>query len=584
MTTSTPRPSDGGSAGLDPGTNQQLGTEGLKREVGFFGLLWASEASIIGSGWLFGALTAVGIAGPSALIAWVIGTAIILLIALVHAELGGLFPVSGGTSRFPHYAFGSMAGMTFGWLAYVQAAATGPIEVLAAIQYMSSYKSLESLHLYSDGKLSGWGIVFAVVLMIMFTAINLVGVAFLSRVNGILTVLKIALPLLTIVVLLTIHLHASNFTAGGGFFVHGAAFKSIILAIPGAIIFSLLGFEQAVQIGGESKNPSRDLPRAVIMSVILGAAIYIGVQIAFIGALDPALLAHGKTWAGLVDPTTTNAALVALQGAPFYEVATLAGVAWLAALLRIDAIISPSGTGLIYLTSSSRVSFALSKNGFVPKIFEQNSMTQIPVVGILVSSVIGLVFLLPFPSWSSLVGTVTSASVLMYAGAPLAFGALRQQKPDLPRSFRLPAGQVLGPVAFILANFIVMWSGWGTYTTLMLALLIGYAFMGTSRLLNLNDRPVALDWESGKWIPVYLIGMGAIIYFTSYGNSGIIGGVGVFAKVWVGGNGQLSLGWDMLVMALFSVAVYFLAMACRLSPAQVDHNVRDVYPTPTDAA
>ena len=79
-------------------------------DVGFLGLLWASEGSIIGSGWLFGALTAASIAGPSAIIAWAIASVIIIILALVHAELGGLFPVSGGTSRFPHYAFGSLAG------------------------------------------------------------------------------------------------------------------------------------------------------------------------------------------------------------------------------------------------------------------------------------------------------------------------------------------------------------------------------------------------------------------------------------------------------------------------------------------
>ena len=60
------------------------------------------------------------------------------MLALVHAELGGLFPVSGGTSRFPHYAFGTFAGATFGWTSYLQAATVAPIEVLAAIQYLST--------------------------------------------------------------------------------------------------------------------------------------------------------------------------------------------------------------------------------------------------------------------------------------------------------------------------------------------------------------------------------------------------------------------------------------------------------------
>ena len=73
--------------------------EGLNRQVGLLGLMWASEGSIIGSGWLFASLVALTIAGPSALIGWVIASGIVILLALVHAELGGarraLFRMSG---------------------------------------------------------------------------------------------------------------------------------------------------------------------------------------------------------------------------------------------------------------------------------------------------------------------------------------------------------------------------------------------------------------------------------------------------------------------------------------------------------
>ena len=149
----------------------QLDAEGLDREVGFLGLLWASETSIIGSGWLFGALTAAVLAGPSAILGWVLGSVIILVLALVHAELGGLFPVSGGTSRFPHYAFGSFAGATFGWASYLQAASVAPIEVLAAIQYFSSFKFAHSWFVTQTtgpGTLHGVGYPVAIALMVFF--------------------------------------------------------------------------------------------------------------------------------------------------------------------------------------------------------------------------------------------------------------------------------------------------------------------------------------------------------------------------------------------------------------------------------
>ena len=69
-------------------------------------------------------------AGPAAIISWVIGGVAILVLALVHAELGGMYPVSGGSARFPHYAFGGAAGASFGWFSWLQAATVAPIEVL----------------------------------------------------------------------------------------------------------------------------------------------------------------------------------------------------------------------------------------------------------------------------------------------------------------------------------------------------------------------------------------------------------------------------------------------------------------------
>ena len=76
---------------------------------------------------------------------------------------------------------------------------------------------------------------------------------------------------------------------------------------------------------------------------------------------------------------------------------------------------------------------------------------------------------------------VTGASVMMYAGAPLALGALRKSKPDLARSYRLPGAGVIAPLSFVLANFIVYWSGWNTVSLLMAVLIIGYMLDGALR-------------------------------------------------------------------------------------------------------
>jgi amino acid transporter len=557
-----------------------LDTEGLERGVGFLGLLWSSEGSIIGSGWLFGALTTVTIAGPSAIIGWIIATLIVILLALIHAELGGIFPVTGGTSRFPHYAFGSLAGGTFGWMSYLQAASVAPIEVLAAIQYLSSSHWAASFYNPAKGTLHGAGWAVAIGLTVVFAALNVIGVRWFARINNGLTTWKVFIPILTIVILLIGHFHSGNFSAGGGFFVHGAAIKSILIAIPsGGIVFSLLGFEQAVQLGGEAKNPSKDLPRAVILSILIGGAIYILVQIAFIAALDPKLLATAHGWTGLATPGNSTA-LTALNAAPFYSVSKLAGVAWLALLLRVDAVVSPSGTGLIYMTSASRISYGLSKNGYVPKIFEDTALAKVPVFGIIFAALVGLLFLLPFPSWNKLVGIVTSASVLMYAAAPLSLGALRLQKPELPRPYRLPAAHILSPVAFAAANLIVYWAGWSTLTTLAVAIMLGYLLFWLSATFKLNPNTPKIDWIAAPWIGAYLIGMLVISYFGGFGAGGIIGGIGIFKHVLDhGGNNDLGLWGGLIASAGYSVIIYYFAMSRRLPVSMVDEYVKDVYPT-----
>src|SRR3974390_3505434 len=112
---------------------------GLKREMGFIGATWASETSIIGSGWLFGALFAAQAAGTAALLGWVIAGIIVVILALVHSELGGMYPVSGGTARFPHFAFGSVAGISFGFFSWLQAVTVARIECYAVMTYGSYY-------------------------------------------------------------------------------------------------------------------------------------------------------------------------------------------------------------------------------------------------------------------------------------------------------------------------------------------------------------------------------------------------------------------------------------------------------------
>ena len=110
----------------------------LQRTVGFWGLMFVSLGSIIGSGWLLSALTASEVAGPAAILSWILAAVMLTVLALVYAELGATYPVAGGTGRFPYFSHGPLAGFVAGWASWLQAVLIAPIEVLAAIAYANS--------------------------------------------------------------------------------------------------------------------------------------------------------------------------------------------------------------------------------------------------------------------------------------------------------------------------------------------------------------------------------------------------------------------------------------------------------------
>jgi amino acid transporter len=522
----------------------------LHREVGRIGLLFVCMGSIIGSGWLFAGLTAAQIAGPAAIISWVLGAVIMLILALVHAELGSMYPVAGGSARYPHFAFGSLAGYTTGWIVWVGAVTVAPIEVLAALQYLTHY--FPWLTSTSGGVtiLTPIGIVISVILMAVFTIINLLGVASLAKSNNVIMIWKIAIPVLAVIVIMILSFHTTNFVhpSHGGFMPFGI--QGVLSAIAtGGIIFAYQGFEQAIQFGGETRNPGRNIPFAVIGSMLAGAVLYIALQVAFLGALSPDNLAKGWdeiTFAGLAGP--------------FAGLATAVGATWLATLLYIDAAVSPGGTGLIYLSTSSRLTFAMGRNHYIPRQFAFLSDRGVPLVSIIFAFLIGCIMFLPFPGWQTLVGFIVSAAVLGYAAVPLAFGAMRLQVPDHPRPFKLPAGQIMAPLAFIVANLVIYWDGWDIYWKLFLAIIFGFILLGIGHLVNPSEMIPSLDWRGASWYVPYLVGMGVLTYLGPTDFTGI---------------GVLPFGWDVLVVAIFSLAIYYYAISVRLTPEEVRGHVAD---------
>jgi amino acid transporter len=485
-----------------------------------------------------------------------------MLLALTHAELGGTYPVAGGNARFPHYAFGSVIGFTSGWVAFLGAVTAGPIMVQATLLYASNYVS--SLTTVSGGRpvLTAQGYVVAAALLLLFSTINVMGVRWLAETNKLAVCWKILIPALTVGALVVTAAHGENFSAGGGFMPFG--WKGVFLAMSsGGVIFACLGFEQAVQLGGESRNPGRNIPLAIIGGMAVAVGLYVALQLAYIAALDPSRLSKG--WNAV-----SFSGRAELFG-PFAGIATALGLGWLAVLLYSDAIVSPAGTGLLYTGASARLSYALARNGYIPAAFARLTPRGTPLLAIAFSFLCGLVLFLPFPGWQQLVGFISAAAVIAYGMAPLALGALRRQDPARPRPFRLPAASLLAPAAFVVANEILLFTGWTVVWKLIVAILIGFALLALATVSDRRER-TPLDWRSAAWLWPYLTGMAAISYLSSFDtrSASSIPLLGLH-----GPRNILTFGWDILAVALLSLVVYFFAIRSRLPAEQAIERIGD---------
>ncbi len=526
-----------------PETSSSTARPALKRDVGRIAVLFTSVGSVIGSGWLLGALNATTIAGPAAIISWVIGAFAVMLLALVLAELGGMSPIGGGNGRFPHFAFGGLVGFGMGWVYWLGSVTLAPVEVEAALQYATKYVNegigINLVHESGGAEvLTAYGYVAAAILMLLFTVLNLYGVSRLAKANTGIVWWKIAIPFLTIIVFAVTQFKGSNFTAGDGF--APAGIHGIFAAVAtGGVLFAYQGFEQAIQFGGETANPKRNIPFAVIGSMVIGTVMYILLQLVFIGALNPNAAKHG--WANLS---------FANDAGPYAGIALGIGVGWLATLLYIDAFVSPAGTGLIYTGSSARASYALGKTGFIPNAFDKLSDRGVPWFSILFAFGVGMIVFLPFPGWQKLVSFITSATVIIYSAQCVSVTALRRQLPDVERPFRLPGIEILAPLAFVIANLIVLFAGWTTYYKLLLAIVLGFALFGVSAATKPKEERVSLDLGSGIWMIPWLLALGVVSYFSSF----------------EGGKDSLKFGVDMGVCAVLAIGVYFWALHSRLDP------------------
>ena len=508
-------------------SNTGKSVHSLRRDARIIGLLFASTTSMIGSGWLFGAYHASKIAGPLSIWSWVVGAAIIMLIALCFAELAALFPRSGALVHMSHASHGARLGRIWGWMLFLSYVGVPAVEAEAIVTYANNYLPY-FLQPHSNGLLTVAGFVTCAALLGVFALLNLLAVRKLLSLNSTVTWWKIIVPVVTALVLIGVSSHWDVWSADSSSYdVDG-----IFTALPSAgIVFSFLGFRTAIDLGGETADPGRNIPLAVIGSVLLSAAVYILLQVGFLMALRPEDLTHG--WAQL---SFTG------QAGPFAGLAATLGLGWLATLLYVDAYVSPGGTGLMYVTGGSRILYAVGEMESGPRWLTGLSAAQVPWAAVMVMWAVGVVFLLPFPAWQLMVNYITSVTVLTYGLGPIVLLVLRRSQPHLKRQFHLKGAGIIAPAAFICSNWIIYWTGCKTNSFLFAMIAIGFGLDALHHHFIAHKPMRDFGWRNIAWLFAWFGGMWVLSLMSTIG-----GGLGLLS-FWPG-VGAVTV-WSLIVIEL----------------------------------
>jgi amino acid transporter len=506
----------------------------IRREVGAIALMFTGLGSIIGSGWLFGAWRAAQLAGPGAIYAWIIGAVVILFVAFTYAELGAMFPESGGAVRYGHYSHGTLVGFVAGWAAWIAIVSVIPVEAEASVQYMSSWPWAWSHALYvhaanGQGELTTAGLSIAAGLVVVYFLLNFWSVKVFARTNSAITFFKLIVPAATAIALVIGGFHWENFQVGahGGRNVGNLAAILTAVATSG-IVFSFNGFQSPVNLAGEARHPGRSVPFAIFGSIALSTVVYLMLQVAFLGSVAPEHLGEG--WAALE------------YSSPFAQLALALNLNWLAILLYADAFVSPSGTGSTYTATTARMIYAMERSGTLPEVLGRvHPRYGIPRPAMWFNLAVSFIFLFFFRGWDKLAAVISVATIITYLVVPISVMVLRRTAPDLHRPLQVPGLPVLAPMAFVLATLMLFWARWPHTGQIMLLLILPMPVYFYYEARG-NWRDFGRQLHASWWLLAYLL----VITVLSWAGS----------KEFEG-HDYIGYGWDQLSVAAASLVFYF---------------------------
>jgi APA family basic amino acid/polyamine antiporter len=395
----------------------------LAKELTLYGLVMVAIGSCIGSGIFVTPSQIAGLVPSAALIlgVWAIGGVITLTGALTFGELGSIFPQAGGIYIFLKEAYGGWLGFLYGW-AYLLIITSGSIAVLslAFSYYLSFFIPMNDT----------WKILTSIIAISVLTTLNVLRAKFGEMFSNIFTGLKI----LGILIIIGVGLFYGNselsFKGFGLSSSGNTGLSSFGVALVG-VLFSYGGWQHASFLAGETKNPSRNVPIAMITGAIVVTIIYLLVNMSYMLLLPINTIASSQKVAAEAVSTIL----------PF-------GGMLVAAIIAVSTL----GTIGIYTLSAPRIYYAMAEDGlFFKSIAKVHPVFKTPVNAIIVQSIWAIILLLFWGTFEDLITYTVSVEWIFFTLAAAGIFIFRKKLKNVERPYKT-FGYPVTPLIFICIN------------------------------------------------------------------------------------------------------------------------------------
>ncbi|MFN2501083.1 MAG: APC family permease [Pyrinomonadaceae bacterium] len=423
--------------------------QNLIRGLGLIAAISVIIGNVIGTGvFLKARVMTCNVGSPNWVIAaWVVAGLLSLAGALTYAELTAMKPEAAGPYVFLRDSFGRLSSFLFGWMQLLIArtgsqAGVAVVFAIAVNDYLGGVLKQTLLQTTVFGypyEMTSLQLI-ALVVIAIFTTLNCLSVSLSGQIAATLTGVKLALVLF-------VGLGAFLFVTGGSLanfslmetggacegvdaaVRFGSAEYTFLAGFAAAMLGALWGYDgwdNLSFVAGEVKNPNRNIPIAIIGSVLLIIFLYVAIHVAYFYILDPTAIASVSK-----DSSVAMVVVSKFFGGDVLSLATGVGMA----IFTVGLMLSSLGTLHTSILSASRIPYAMAKDGLMFQPFEKLSINAVPVNGVLFQGVWASILALS-GSFDTLTDYVIFGSWIFYALITSSIFVFRRKYPDAPRPYR----------------------------------------------------------------------------------------------------------------------------------------------------